>query len=145
MYDPCGLGETLKKYVFLNLGTWHTYKHASLLVWRRFAPVFLAGLYHELYPNSGFYLKPRLAAVTQMLVIVRMAYPRFRDQLKDALLLDGLQPQARICLQNLHDLCEFYIPVVQLCVFVGSIHAHLFTYVRCMTIRSRANWTTGRE
>jgi hypothetical protein len=84
MYDPCGIGTKLRTFVFVNLGTWHTYTHASLLVWKRFADVFLAGLYHTLYPNSMFFLKPRLVALTQMFVYVKMAYPDFRDSLNEA-------------------------------------------------------------
>jgi hypothetical protein len=113
MYDPCGIGRQLKQYVYVNLGTWHTYKHASLVVWRRFGEVFLAGLYHHLYPNSKFKTNERLAAITQVFVYVRMAYPDFRDQLNAALAKINLSPQSRTCLQNLKDLCEFYIPVVQ--------------------------------
>jgi hypothetical protein len=113
MYDPCGIGDQLRTFVFVNLGTWHTYKHASLLVYRRFANVFMAGLYHSLYPNSIFFEKPRLAACTQMFVMIRMAYPSFKANLEEALTHeDKLLPQSKICLENLKDLCEFYIPTV---------------------------------
>ena len=99
--------------MFVSLGTWHTYKHASIMVWKRFGDVLLAGLYHSLYPNSRFKRKDRLSAITQVLVYIRMAYPDFRDQLDAALLMDNLSEQSTVCLQNLKDLCEFYIPTVK--------------------------------
>jgi hypothetical protein len=113
MYDPCGIGVRLRTYVFVSLGTWHTYKHASLLVYKRFADVFMAGIFHALYPNSIFFPKPRLAACTQMFVFIRMAYPEFRDDITEALThVHTLRPQSKICLENLRDLCEYFIPTV---------------------------------
>jgi hypothetical protein len=112
MYDKTGVGARMRKYVFLNLGLWHTYKHISLLTWRKFGPSVLAGLWHNLWPDSIFFKKPRLQSVTEIFTYLRLAYPSFKDQLQKAIDDDKTNLQSRICLQNIKDLCEYYIPVV---------------------------------
>jgi len=113
MYDPSMAGQTLCASVFVNLGTWHIYKHCSLLVWRKFADVFLAGLFHCLFPGSCFFTKPRLPTVTHVFVLLRMAYPSFRDELSQAL-YDIDPGKEKRCLLNLQGLCQYFIPVVRI-------------------------------
>jgi hypothetical protein len=112
MYDKTGVGARMRKYVFVNLGLWHTYKHVSLLTWRKFGPSVMAGLWHNLWPDSIFFTKPRLQTVTEIFTYLRLAYPSFKKELQRAIDADKPGLQSKICLRNIQDLCEYYIPAV---------------------------------
>ena len=113
MYDPTGVGERMRKHVFINLGLWHTYKHVSLLIWRKFGQTIIAGLWHFLYPDGSWFSKPKLQIVTKIFTLIRLAYPSFKKDLEEALAIaHELREQTRVCLQNLQDLIEYFIPAV---------------------------------
>ena len=85
MYNKRGGGEEFAKFNSVNLAWWHNYKHASLLICRRFGnTIFLvfAPLWHVLYPSSIFPVKPsRLTALTTVLMFLFYAYPSFKSSL----------------------------------------------------------------
>jgi hypothetical protein len=113
----------MRKHVFVNLGLWHTYKHVSLLIWRKFGLILFAGLWHFMFPNSMYFPKPRLVAVTKIFTLLRLAYSGFKHQLIAALESETIHLQTRICLQNSQDLCEYFIPVV---IFRIGEHVRVF-------------------
>ena len=113
MYNKRGGGEIFCKYNSANLAWWHTYKHASLLIWRRFANVLCAPLWHTLYPRSIFPVTPpRLAPITTHLMYMFHAYPKFKAQL-DALESEDLQPRFDALRRDIKFMFEFAIPVVR--------------------------------
>ena len=103
----------MRNHVFINLGLWHTYKHVSLLIWRKFGPTILAGLWHFMFPDGSWFSKPKLQTVTKIFTLIRLAYPLFKKNLEDALAkAHELKVQSRTCLKNLQDLVEYFIPAV---------------------------------
>jgi hypothetical protein len=113
MYNKRGGGDEFRKYNSVNLAWWHTYKHASLLIWRRFAPTIFAPLWHNLYPGAIFPIKPsRLVGITTHLMYMFMAYPSFKAEL-DALEGADLPPMLDTLRQDLVFMMEFAIPVVK--------------------------------
>ena len=118
MYDLTDGGKRARERIVVSLGFWHSYKHVNLALYKKFAPTFLAGCFHCLYPHQPFYPKPSyLSIVIVMLTMVRLAYPSFKDDLVHALTLD-LGRGSRAHLLNLQTLCEFFIPVV--CLYISS-------------------------
>lgn len=118
------------------LGLWHTYKHASLLLWRRFMPFLIAGVFHFLFPNSACFTKPRLVAATELYIMLRLAYPAVKEELEEALATAAepasrIKRQSKLVLENLRDLCEYYIPTVGSSVVVCS-----FLHVRKVPAQS---------
>ena len=112
MYNKRGGGDQFRKFNSVNLAWWHTYKHASLLIWRRFAATIFAPLWHNLYPSAIFPIKPsRLVGVTTHLMYMFLAYPQFKAEL-DALENEDLQPRLNTFRKDLVFLMEFAIPVV---------------------------------
>jgi hypothetical protein len=132
MYNKQGGGKEFAKYNSANLAWWHNYKHASLLIWKRFATTIIAPLWHELYPNSIFPIQPaRLTGVTTHLMYLFLAYPNFKQQLEA---LDDedvdLTPRYQAMKEDLVFLFEFAIPVV--------LYLPVFSWlvVRCNFYRS---------
>ena len=112
MYNKRGGGDTFRIYNSCNLAWWHTYKHASLMIWRRFAPVLIAPMWHTLYPRSIFPMKPpRLAPITTHLMYLFHAYPKLKDDL-DALEACDLEPRFETLRKDIKFMFEFAIPVV---------------------------------
>ena len=112
MYNKRGGGEEFAKFNSVNLAWWHNYKHASLLIWRRFANTIFAPLWHVLYPSSIFPVKPsRLTPVTTVLMYVFYAYPSFKASLA-LLSKEDLAPRFEALRSDLVFLFEFAIPVV---------------------------------
>jgi hypothetical protein len=113
MYDPTGAGDELRKHVYAGFAYWHTMKMGFFAIWRTFAKQFLAGLFHQLYPKFMFRSKPSyLTSIVSLLTTIRIAYRKFGPHLKLAMAQRDLTLSTRNDLQNLHDLCEFYIPTV---------------------------------
>lgn len=115
MYNKRGGGVQFRKFNSINLAWWHTYKHASLLIWRRFAASIFAPLWHNLYPAGIFPITPsRLLPITTHLMYMFLAYPMFKPEL-DALENVDLPPMLQTLRQDLVFLMEFAIPVVNCC------------------------------
>jgi hypothetical protein len=114
MYNKRGGGKEFAKYNSTNLAWWHNYKHASLLIWKRFAAPIMAPLWHLLYPNSIFQIQPaRLTSVTTHLMYLFYAYPHFKKQLDSCDDQDlDLAPRYKAMKDDLVFLFEFAIPVV---------------------------------
>ena len=119
MYDRSGGGTRFRTNVSVNPGWWHTYKHAAMKIWERFAPTLIAPLWHHLYPNSQFHIKPSsFPSVQYHFLALHLAYPRIRDKLM-AQLENGKHGHRRH-LNGIKDMIfffEFALPTVPLFCF----------------------------
>ena len=117
MYDVSGEGRPFAKSFSLTLGLWHNYKQASLKVYETFLSLFFIRMYFHLVPQHDFYRKTALINVVHALSLVRLAYPEFKAELDAALKMPDVvgEPFMNV-LQNLRDLCTFFIPVVPSCL-----------------------------
>lgn len=106
------LASEFRKNTFCYLGTWHIYKMASTCVWRMFGADFIAPLFHDFFPKTLFPWNPRLVLSTRIFSLIRLTYPTFRNELKEALEKEALPEVERIHLVNLRSLCEWFIPRV---------------------------------
>ena len=111
MYDRSGIGSQWKDRVFISLGLWHTYKQANLKVYQKYALTVFGPFFHHLFPGTKFFPKPRLVQVVTTFTYIRLSYKRWRGQLKA--MQDDLLSVPRTQVQNLHWLCEWFIPLVQ--------------------------------
>jgi hypothetical protein len=115
MYDKTDGGKLLRTTVSVNLGWWHTYKHACLKLWERFAPTVLAPMWHFLYPNSQFHIKPSsFPSVLYHLLALHMAYPKIKPKLDAQRNLDPDHTHRRFVntIKDFTFLFEFAIPTV---------------------------------
>ena len=118
LYNKRGGGDQLRKFNSINLAWWHTYKHASLLIWRRFASTIFALLWHNLYPAAIFPIKPsRLVSITTHLMYMFLAYPMFKAELDE---LEGIDLPPMLCTlrKDLVFMMEFAIPVVSATILI---------------------------
>lgn len=121
MYDPSGVGRGMRKWAVVTLGTWHPYKQANTLIWHHWAARVFAPLFHDLIPQSKFHLSARLVSITAHLSYVRLAYPMFKAELTEAINFctdKGNRIVELSHLQDLKNLCEFFIPVVSASISV---------------------------
>ena len=119
------VGLSFRQNTFCYLGLWHVYKMASTCVWRMASADFIGPLFHQFFPNVAFPWGPRLVLSTQIFLLIRLAYPTFREELKQALDKEALTAQQKSHLVNLQALCEWFIPKVfsfVIFTFVNFIH-----------------------
>src|SRR5271156_4294095 len=108
------------------LGNWHVIKMAQTCIWRLAGPAFLAPLFHTLFPKCWYPHTPRHSFASRMLTLVRLSYPHWKAELQTALLI-LLPGSTRNHAQNLHFLCEFFIPTVsRTCVPPLSVFCQWF-------------------
>ena len=115
LYDPSGVGSDMRSWMVLTLGTWHPYKQANKLIWLHWDKRIFAPLFHDLIPQSNFFQGARLVTQATYLTYVRLAYPSFKNELKEAIASCEEGGVRRVELSHLKDLqrlCEFFIPVV---------------------------------
>ena len=111
-YDVSGAGLLFRETFGLTLGWWHCYKQANLILWRFAGPHFLWPMFHALIPRSAIRKTPKLVTIATFLSYVRLAYPRFRVQLAEAINNPAVTDNNKRHLINLKRLCEFFIPAV---------------------------------
>ena len=96
----------------LVLGTWHPYKVAVESIFYNMLDTFLGQAFHSVFPNKKITPKPRLSHLEHFFNQLSVAYPTFRRQL---LALYANCPRGhpfKHDIQNLHDLFEFFLPLV---------------------------------
>ena len=113
MYDISEGGKLLRKYASANLSWWHTLKHASHTVWKKFAEVFWCPLWHFLYPTTMFF-KNNQSPQDELLHMLHVAhsYERNKAQFNALRLGNTLDPNSQTLVNNLHFLFEYAIPAV---------------------------------
>jgi hypothetical protein len=114
MYDRSLCGKPLRNWMVSTLGWWHPYKQAVMTVWRLGAQHFWAQLYHALCPGAMLFKKMKLVTLVLFFSYVRLAYPRIKSDLRNALADHSVKPKHRLHLQNLESLLEFFIPSVRI-------------------------------
>ena len=122
MYDESDGGAKFREFGSLNFAWWHTFKHACFMIWKYYAKVLWAPMWHHLYPATSFFVKPSsFASIQAHLQCVLLSYPRWKDQLQTV--LDGdVDGEARVALMDLQFLIEFAIPAVNFLHFT-LLHA----------------------
>ena len=117
----------MKSWFSVCLGTWHPYKQANIVVWTTWVQRWIGPLYHEICPAGNVPKKPKLIVASTFFTYMRLAYPKFRGQLEGALARhqnNQNDPEIYAALLDLHQLFEFFIPVV---FDLSCVFAHLFT------------------
>ena len=113
MYDKSNVGQHLRKYVGVHLAPWHNYKWASVMIIKVFGRDFVGPFFHRLFPNHAFDInKMKFPAVCTLLSYMRLSYPAFRSQLREAIESEDLTIRSKTLLTNLRSMFEYFIPVV---------------------------------
>lgn len=96
----------------------------------------IAPMFHHLFPDREYAPdKMKLPAMTTYLSYIRLAYPSFRDELAISLSRRDLTTRQSHVLQNLSDLCEFFIPAVrELLAILFLIVCDIHCYQQCMVV-----------
>jgi hypothetical protein len=143
MYDRSDGGRLFRTYVSCNLGWWHTYKFVAFKLWQMFAPNLIAPLWHHLYPNSQFHIKPSsFSSVLYHFLALHWSYPSFKDQLNSLLEIPADQTSRRYTntVKDLIFLFEFAIPTVchidVMCGVYPAILTIIFFVDRSLTTES---------
>lgn len=115
MYDKSGAGILLRKYTGVSMAWWHSYKWATKRVMEVFGKDFIGPMFHHMFSDKEYNVnKMSHTARVTYLSYIRLAYPLFKEALEEALLKRNLTTRQKTVLQNLSDLCEYFIPVVLL-------------------------------
>lgn len=113
IYNPFNDLDFYRKNFVMILGTWHPYKLAVENTFFKFLPTFLGPAYHALFPESKIMFKPKLSQLEHFFSMLACAYPFFRTQLLAVFAQSNPQQRFYSDIQNLHDLFEFFLPLVR--------------------------------
>lgn len=106
-------GKTMRKVFGCGLGLWHNYKQTCGKLYKKFAKVFFAPMFHASNPNNSFWERPKyLETLVYHFSLIRIAYPSFKAALTAALADPACELKNRTHLFNLQALCEYFIPAV---------------------------------
>lgn len=115
MYDRSGAADNLRQLTSVSLAWWHNYKWMTGRIMVVFGNDFLGPMFHHLFPDRCYDTnKMSLSGKATYLSYLRLAYPSFKPKLEEALRRGDLNTKQRTILQNLSDLCSYFIPVVRL-------------------------------
>jgi hypothetical protein len=116
MYDASDGGKQLRKYCGVNLAWWHTFKHVSLLLWRKFAATVWAPLFHDLFPGTQFFADNKnLSAVLGLFQCMQLAYSSLFAQVREDVADLRIRKERREALREILFVCDFAIPTVLPC------------------------------
>lgn len=118
MYDVSGGGAQLRKHMSMNLCWWHNLKQASHTIWKKFADVLWAPLWHTLYPTSMFY-KTNRSPQDELVHMLHAAsaWPDIRDDVAHILRTPdsgegSVSANSKSLARNLIFLFDYAIPAV---------------------------------
>jgi hypothetical protein len=94
------------------LGVWHVFKQVQQVIWKSLAHWLFGPLFHTMFPNSKFPLKPRHKFLSWLLSLIRCLYPSIRPALQAALEEKAIPSHGLTYLRNLINLFEYVLPVV---------------------------------
>ena len=119
MQDKSSVGvRTLNKVMTTLLGTWHVFKHASMIIWRTAAPFFIAPMCQFLNPAAHFYCNgAKLSMVSYHLSLVRLSFPTWGAELKGLIKNTCWRRTNPLIVPhaiNLYRLAKFFITAVTL-------------------------------
>jgi hypothetical protein len=117
MYSPGDAPTKFRTYAVCAMEIWHTLKMAYHLVYRHWAMEFFAPLFHHSVPGHEFFPEPnRLIRIQRVFANLRLAYGQtsVKEAFKAALHVDedSARTGQQQLLQNLKDICEYFIPAV---------------------------------
>jgi hypothetical protein len=119
-FDVSDGGSMLRQNASVWLAPWHNYKHGVELVWKRYANMLFAPLFHDLYPKNKFIISyPSPQEPTLFMLLLAKSYPLFRTQLLAAIARMKADKSVKGAkykglLEDIRTLCEFCIPVVRI-------------------------------
>ena len=119
MYDLSNVGAPMRGWLGVQLGTWHPYKQANVVVWSHWGARIFAPLFNDLIPNANFNPRAKLSTIARFLTVARLSYKSWKNDLKNAREEIERRNMDRVAISHLRDLLklmEFFIPVV------GHIH-----------------------
>jgi hypothetical protein len=129
MYDRNGAANNLRLFTSVSLAWWHNYKWATGRIMVVFGNDFIGPMFHHLFPDRHYdTTKMSMSAKATYLQYIRLAYERFKPKLDQALQREDLTTKRRTILQNLSDLCTYFIPVVRMSSLTQHstrLHIHL--------------------
>jgi hypothetical protein len=131
MYDRTDGGRIFRTYISCNLGWWHTYKLVAFKLWKEFAPNLIAPLWHHLYPNSQFHIKPSsFSSVLYHYLALHWSYPSFKDELKGLLEVPADQTSRRFTntVKDLIFFFEYAVPTVRFCCVCLIFQETIFSF-----------------
>lgn len=96
----------------VNLGTWHTYKHANALLWKALAFDFWIPLHLDLFPNQSVFKNRNLFKHVWWFNLLRLSYPDWKKPLRKLIGATDDDNVLKNHLLNLRDFMEFFIPAV---------------------------------
>ena len=121
MYDQSHRARKLRTYTGVSLAWWHSYKWATTKVMQVFGKDIIAPMFHHMFPEREYSVaKMKLPAMATYLSLIRLAYPSFQLQLRNARAREDLTARQQVVLGNITDLIEFFIPVVLIVLLLFS-------------------------
>ena len=113
LYDKSDAGQYLRKYCHVSLALWHNYKWATSKILYVFGRDFIAPYFHTLFPDRFINITNMSHSQTvTLLSYMRLSYPSFREELKNAVDNDTIRGRRKINIANMYCLFEYCIPVV---------------------------------
>ena len=105
----------MRRWLCVQLGTWHPYKQANSVLWSHWGPRVFGPLFNELIPNANFNRKAKLSTIVKFLNIVRISYRFWQGDLKTALKQAQSKNVDLVAISHFRDLTklmQFFIPAV---------------------------------
>jgi hypothetical protein len=123
MYDGSGCGVKFRKFAGVGLAWWHSYKWCTKYIMKVFANDFIVPFIHYMFPTRTVKLESMdHTNHVAYLTYIRLSYPRWKQELAEALAIPTLTVRQKTLLTNMQDLCEYFIPVVCLNELVCSMN-----------------------
>jgi hypothetical protein len=116
MYDHSNPTKKMKLYVGVTLAYWHTYKTMAQNVWKLGLADIFGPMFHHICPGNKLKNNFPLRVVLTYFYYLMYAYSKFKMELQVEVQDNRYPPSIKRRLQNLQDLCEFFIPVVCVCM-----------------------------
>jgi hypothetical protein len=105
---PVGMRTTMP----IMLGMWHNFKMAHLLIYRLFASTVFAPLFHHMVGGQAYVRPKKLSKMQIVFTRLRLAWPMVKQHFKDVKADPRTQLHQADLLQQVQDLCKFFIPAV---------------------------------
>ena len=115
MFDLSNVGAPMRRWLCVQLGTWHPYKQANSVLWSHWGPRIFGPLFNELIPNANFNRKAKLSTIVKFLNIVRISYRSWKGDLNTALRQAQSNNVDLVAISHFRDLTklmQFFIPAV---------------------------------
>ena len=85
----------------------------SILIWRLAGAELTGPLFHALFPGTAWFATPSLLVVSRMLSLMRLAYPKVREDLKKVVDNPMIKGISRKHAENMWFYMEWLLPKVR--------------------------------